>query len=361
MRVASIDFSSGLYYNELIKMKWEELALKFKKKTLLLFLATLLLFAFSASIALAADTEVKAKFYSKDQDSNYKVTAIISPLGEGHDDLSYVSDVYLLVTRNGNVYERVYFPEHELTKNHTSSSATLYLTQSGNYDFTICMGNDNQQIGMSVSDSGNTPATYSLSISSMAALNPFSDVKNNAWYTDYICTAYSLGLINGMTATTYCPNETMTIAQAVVLATRINQLTTLGETIDYSDYTGKWYQPYFDYAIVQGFLDPTYESQWNQKATRSQFADIFANCVPDTYLTAIHNYNDGDIPDVKLSDTNGADIYKLYNAGILEGSDASHSFQPNSNIKRSEIAAIVVRMVVEEERLGYVPDGDEVV
>ena len=68
----------------------------------------------------------------------------------------------------------------------------------------------------------------------------------------------------------------------------------------------------------------------------------------------MHGYTDGFIPDVKMSDPNGKDIYKLYNAGILQGSDSQFNFLPNTNIKRSEIAAIIVRMVVEEERIGYV-------
>ena len=201
-----------------------------------------------------------------------------------------------------------------------------------------------------------TFSRFSIDGSGVQALNPFTDVKNNAWYTDYICTAYAMGLVNGMTATTYCPNDHMTIAQAVVLATRMHQLTTTGETVDYSDYKGKWYQPYFDYAISKGFVDKAYLNKWNQKATRAQFADIFANCIPNEYMENIHYYSDGFIPDVKMSDPHGADIYKLYNAGILQGSDDKFSFLPNTNIKRSEIAAIVVRMVVEEERIGYIYD-----
>jgi hypothetical protein len=333
--------------------------LQLNKKIITMLLTAVLMFALSAGSALAGDFDVNTKYYSKSLDNGYRVTAIISPFADKNYGLSYVENVYLLVTLNGQTYERVYFADKDLTANNSSAQATIDLTQSGSYGFAICMGNDNYKIGKTIINGQQVDATHSLTISSVEALNPFSDVKNNAWYTDYICTAYALGLINGMTATTYGPNESMTIAQAVVLATRINQLTTTGTTEDYSDYPGKWYKPYFDYAVSKGFLDKSYEAKWNQKATRSQFADIFAGCLPNEYLSDIHGYKDGFIPDVKMSDTHGADIYKLYNAGILQGSDEKYSFKPNTNIKRSEIAAIVVRMVMEEERIGYVPDEND--
>ena len=37
-------------------------------------------------------------------------------------------------------------------------------------------------------------------------------------------------------------------------------------------------------------------------------------------------------------------MLKLYNAGILTGSDAAGSFKPESTIQRSEVATIVTRM-----------------
>ena len=329
-----------------------------RKRIITVFLTALLLFAVSATVALAGDFDVNAKYYSKETDKGYKVTAVISPMAGKNYGLSYVENVYLLVTQNGKPYERIYFADHDLTSEHSSASATIEVTKGGAYKFTICMGNDAYEIGKKIVNNQEVLSTYSLTIPSIIALNPFSDVKDNLWYTDYVCTAYALGLIKGVSETEYGPDEPMTIAQAVVLATRINQISTLGEIEDYSDYQGKWYRPYFDYAINKGFVDEAYLGKWNQNATRSQFADIFADCLPSTDLTDLHGYTDGFIPDVKMSDINGSDIYKLYNAGILQGSDSQFNFLPNTNIKRSEIAAIIVRMVVEEERIGYV-GGEE--
>ena len=38
------------------------------------------------------------------------------------------------------------------------------------------------------------------------------------------------------------------------------------------------------------------------------------------------------------------DIYTLYRLGVLSGSDSKRSFLPDSNIKRSEVAAILCRL-----------------
>ena len=55
---------------------------------------------------------------------------------------------------------------------------------------------------------------------------------------------------------------------------------------------------------------------------------------------------DGSIPDVKDDE----DIYLLYRAGVLGGNDDKGTFAPMSNIKRSEVAAIVARMALPELR-----------
>ena len=42
----------------------------------------------------------------------------------------------------------------------------------------------------------------------------------------------------------------------------------------------------------------------------------------------------------------------LYRAGIMKGSDRYGTFRPDAAIKRSEVAAVAVRMILSEERVG---------
>ena len=60
---------------------------------------------------------------------------------------------------------------------------------------------------------------------------------------------------------------------------------------------------------------------------------------------AINTVADGAIPDVKTTDKFAAEIYEFYRAGILTGSDAKGTFHVTSEIKRSEAAAILLRML----------------
>ena len=71
-------------------------------------------------------------------------------------------------------------------------------------------------------------------------------------------------------------------------------------------------------------------------------AAILAAALPDEALPAINSVTS--LPDLDANATYAAAVLKLYNAGILTGSDAAGSFKPTSTIQRSEVATIVTRM-----------------
>ena len=53
---------------------------------------------------------------------------------------------------------------------------------------------------------------------------------------------------------------------------------------------------------------------------------------------------------IKTGDRYADEIYTLYRAGVLNGSDRSGTFYPTSLIRRSEAAAILIRAFDEEAR-----------
>lgn len=103
---------------------------------------------------------------------------------------------------------------------------------------------------------------------------------------------------------------------------------------------------YVSYAIANGIIEQSYASytdaQMNAPITRGEFVHIFHGA-KDGY-TAISTVADGAIPDVKTGDKFAAEIYELYRAGILTGSDTKGTFHAASTIKRSEAATILLRM-----------------
>jgi hypothetical protein len=112
-----------------------------------------------------------------------------------------------------------------------------------------------------------------------------------------------------------------------------------------------WYQSYVDYAKANGIISSDYS--WNSPATRAGYMEIFANALPSEAFNVINNIADGAVPDVAMTLPQAAAIYKLYRAGIVQGVDDAHNCDPNSNIKRSEVATILTRMMNKDARKSF--------
>ena len=181
-------------------------------------------------------------------------------------------------------------------------------------------------------------------------VNPFSDVFGTDWFIDDVIYAYSIGLIDGVTPTTFAPKENLTYAQTVKLAACMHQLYTSGG-VTLKNGSPVWYQSYVDYAKENGIIIQDYE--WGAPATRAGYIEIFANALPDEAFDEINDIGDGAIPDVDSEHPQADAIYKLYRAGILQGVDKDYNCSPETNIKRSEVAAILTRMMKPEARLEY--------
>ena len=178
----------------------------------------------------------------------------------------------------------------------------------------------------------------------------FTDVPSTEWYAQNVQAAYEYKLVDGVNATQFKPNSNLTIAQAIKLAACLHS-TYVSGTTDFET-ARPWYQPYVTYALENGIINTTY-ADYDQPATRAQFASIFANALPEDALTAINDIADGAIADVDMSAGYAADVYRLYRAGVLTGSNNAHDFKPNTNIRRSEVAAIVTRMAKPDLRQSF--------
>lgn len=115
-----------------------------------------------------------------------------------------------------------------------------------------------------------------------------------------------------------------------------------------------WYQTYLDYAYENGIISSNlYSADVNQKATRAQFAEIFARSLPESALSEIGNIADNAIPDVSTGAAYAPYVYQLYRAGILTGGDALGTFSPQTYITRAESATIVSRMAESDNRVSF--------
>ena len=200
-----------------------------------------------------------------------------------------------------------------------------------------------------------------LTVSEQAYVFPFTDVPTSAWYYTSVKDSNQMGLINGKTATLFKPADNMTVAEALKLAACMHQLYQDG-AVTLTNGSANWYSTYYEYCrannIIQevsneeaGYYDLL--NRANEKITRLEYVLIFSRALPDSALSAVNTIPDNSIPDVEYTNSvyNRA-VYKLYRAGILNGSDAKGAFKPDNYILRSEVAAILIRMMDSSVRVG---------
>lgn len=182
----------------------------------------------------------------------------------------------------------------------------------------------------------------------------FTDVPASQWFTKNVAGAVEFGLMKGNSPTTFNPYGDVTLAEAITMAARIHSIYTTGSE-NFTQASGQaWYQVYLDYAYQNGIINYSYYTRdVKQRATRAEYAEIFANALPDIALYAKNTVADNVIPDVKMSDSYAGAVYKLYRAGILAGGDVKGTFSPLTYITRAESATIVSRMADSDNRMDF--------
>ena len=183
----------------------------------------------------------------------------------------------------------------------------------------------------------------------------FVDVTSANWFYSDVEKSYKLGLMNGKSDTTFVPDGTVTLAEAITVAARMNAIYN-SQTI--AEATGNsWYQPYVDYAVKKAIITSGQYSDYTALATREQVALMFVRALPSSWYTQKNLFLT--IPDVPASSASFAAIQRLYNAGVITGVDDKYNFKPNDNIKRSELSAIINRVALVDSRLRVVTEDEK--
>ena len=173
----------------------------------------------------------------------------------------------------------------------------------------------------------------------------FTDVPATEWYADSVKEAYEFGIMNGNSTTTFAPNGTLTVAEGITVATRLYSTMTGKEIPAVTG--GEWYKQYVDYAVANGLMASDEFDNYDRNIRRSEMASLMAASSGD--LAKINSVTD--LPDVPKDAEFYADVVKLYNAGILTGNDNFGTFAPESNLLRSEISAMAVRIADSSRRV----------
>ena len=167
----------------------------------------------------------------------------------------------------------------------------------------------------------------SLAVPAAAAgAMPFTDVKESDWFYSYVKTMYDNELVSGTTPTTFSPQDTVTLGEAlkfILNAAGYTAPTTSGKN---------WASGYYQLAQEKGFLNSSWSLGLNDAMNRLQIAELIVNVlgVERKQQTASPFTDTSDVAALILSDH-----------GIFEGTterDGKTYFYPQRNISRAEIS-----------------------
>lgn len=182
----------------------------------------------------------------------------------------------------------------------------------------------------------------------------FADLSGAHWGYTNVKTAYEYGLMKGENDHIFAPDSNLTVAATITMAARLHSIYQTGGEVFVQG--NPWYQCYVDYAIENGLITGEY-ANYDAQIQRWEFAQILGRALPDSALPIVNQVDDGAIPDVAIVLSFAPDIYRLYRAGVLTGSDGG-AFTPYSEILRSEAAAIISRMVDSSLRKNFMLTND---
>ena len=175
----------------------------------------------------------------------------------------------------------------------------------------------------------------------------YTDVSATNAFSENVKAAYEYNIMQGY-GTSFGVGNSITRLASIIVAGRLHSIYYTGVNDIESRYTGTVQEIYLQYAkdnsIFCDFDDVSVS------ATRAEFAAILSSALPEAAFVAINEVADGAIPDLESGSAYSGDIYRLYRAGILIGSDAKGTFYPDSEITRGAACAIATRMCDESLR-----------
>ena len=179
----------------------------------------------------------------------------------------------------------------------------------------------------------------------------FADISDNSWYGankgNWVGIAVDLRVMSANEYQQFRPEETLTIAELVKTAVAVRKLYN-GDSTAVSTSTQPWYGAYVDYAIEMNIIDRGLFSDYTKPATRAEAALILSRILP------VEEYGKRNtvraITDVGMESKAFDSIWRLAESGVISWPNPEGAFDPDRNITRVEVAAMISRIVYPELR-----------
>ena len=162
-------------------------------------------------------------------------------------------------------------------------------------------------------------------------MNPFKDVKVSSWFGKYVIDLYNDGIINGTSATTYAPNDTLTWAAALKLL-----LVSNGD-LKAADATGAdWSKNAIAKAAELGLVAADLDGA--KAISRLEFCQIAAklNKLAESKTES------------KFTDCTDGYVMALVDAKVISGMTET-TFEPAASLTRAQIAKILYQLTLIEK------------
>ena len=178
-------------------------------------------------------------------------------------------------------------------------------------------------------------------------INPFSDVKTDDWYYEYVKYINEKELMKGISETEFAPNNTVTRAMFVTVLYRLEKEPT-GAKADFADVPeGTYYENAVGWAVQNGIVNGVSETEFapDNTITREQMATI------------IHRYMKFKGLDMSVSENVDVTSYEDFenisdyakeafrfacSNGIISGTSKT-TLAPKESLTRAQMAAIFQR------------------
>ena len=157
-------------------------------------------------------------------------------------------------------------------------------------------------------------------------MNPFKDVKVSSWFGKYVIDLYNDGIINGTSATTYAPNDTLTWAAALKLLLVSNGNLKAADATG-ADWSKNAIAKAAELGLVAADLDGT------KAISRLEFCQVAAklNKLAESKTES------------KFTDCADGYVMALVDAKVISGMTAT-TFEPDASLTRAQIAKIISQL-----------------
>lgn len=185
-------------------------------------------------------------------------------------------------------------------------------------------------------------------VSTAAHAAAFTDVPDDAWYSQAVDYAVSHGMFSGTGAGTFSPSTPMTRGMIVVVLSNVAKAdVSSAKDASFSDVqSSDWYANAINWAYEQGYVSGTGTNTFspNSVVTRAQIAVILSNYLHSINADLEEDGNSAAFNDIASIPSWALEGVKYMQAIGLMAGDSAGNFNPNKELTRAEAATVFMRM-----------------